>query len=118
MRFPDPVRLVNAGPPTVDEDTGNDVPGADVPTDTVGLLQPMSTSTEAGDGTQTVIAKWVLLLPPGSPCTSSTVVEAAGGRYEVVGDPAPLSTGAGIPSHIHLTLNRVSDLQPEPEESP
>lgn len=114
MRFPDPVRLLNPGPPTTHEDTGNEIPGADVPTDTVGLLQPMSTSTEAADGTTTVIARWVLLLPPSSPVTATTRVEAAGGLFEVVGDPSPLSTGSGIPSHIHLTLNRVSDLQESP----
>lgn len=111
MRFPDPVTLLNPGEPTENPDTGNTIPGADVPTETVGLLQPMSTSTEAADGSRTVIARWVLLLPPGDPVTSQTRVEAAGGVFEVVGDPAPLSTGAGIPSHIHVTLNRVSDLQ-------
>lgn len=111
MRFPDPVTLLNPGPPVENPRTGNAIAGPRVPTETVGLLQPMSTSTEAGDGSTTVIARWVLLLPPGSPVSSATQVEAAGGLFEVVGDPAPLSSGAGVPSHIHVTLNRVSDLQ-------
>lgn len=115
MRFTDPVALLNPGPPTTHPDSGNEIPGADVPTDTHGVLQPMSTSTEAGDGSTTVIAKWVLLLPPGEPVTARTRVKAGTRLFEVVGDPAPLSTGSGIPSHIHVALNLVSDLQ---EESP
>lgn len=111
MRFPDPVVLVNPGPTTSHPRTHNPIPGAPVPTETVGLLQPLSTSTEAADGTRTVIAGWVLLLPPGSPVSSATKVEAAGSVFEVVGDPAPLGSGAGVPSHIHVTLSRVSDLQ-------
>lgn len=111
MRFPDPVTLLNPGPAVRHPDTGNLVPGPDVPTGTVGLLQPMQTSTEAADGTPTVVARWVLLLPPGSPVSAVTRVQAAGGLFEVVGDPAPMSTGAGVPSHIHVTLNRVSDMQ-------
>lgn len=114
MKFTDPVVLINPGPSVKNERTGNQIPGEPQRTDTVGVLQPLSTSTEAADGSTTVIARWVLLLPPGSPITSSTRIEAAGGLFEAIGDPAPLSTGSGIPSHIHVTLNRVSDLQETP----
>lgn len=112
MRFPDEGVLINPGAPTKHPDTGNVVPGPPVPTPSLALLQAMTTSTEAADGSMTVIASWRLLLPPGSPVTAASKWRSPDGRvFEVVGDPVPLSTGAGIPSHISVALDLVSDLQ-------
>ena len=114
MRFTDAGTLINPGQPTRNGRTGNVVPGPPVEVAIDGVLQPLSTS-EAADGSLTVLAGWRLLLPPGTPVTARSRWKAPDGRlFEVQGDPQPLSTGAGLPSHISVSLNLVSDLQEAP----
>lgn len=114
MRFPDAGELLNPGPPARHPKTGNTVPGPPVATPTVAVLQQLQT-TEAADGTTTVLAGWRLLLPPDAPVTARSRWRAADGRvFDVAGDPAPIATGAGIPSHISVALTAASDLQEAP----
>lgn len=73
----------------------------------------LSSAIEDNAGRDTVASLYTLLVPPGAPLTSKTVViDADGHRYEVEGDPAvrrsPFSRGA---VYVAAALRRTSDLQ-------
>lgn len=112
MRFRQVLTLINPGAAVEHPTTGNPIPGQPVEVEARGLLQPLSTSAEAADGSLTVISGWRGWIEPGAPVTSVTRIRDPKGRvFEVVGDPAPLDTAGGRPSHLAVALNLVSDLQ-------
>jgi hypothetical protein len=73
----------------------------------------LSSAIEDSAGRDTVTSLYTILVPPGAPLTSRTVVvDADGFRYEVEGDPAPRRSALGRPAvYIAAALRRTSDLQ-------
>lgn len=112
MRFRQVLTLINPGPSATHLDTGNEVPGQPVETQARGLLQPLSTSEEKGDGSLTVITGWRAWIEPDATVTSATRIrDPRGHLFEVVGDPAPLDSASGRPDHLAVAVQMVSDLQ-------
>lgn len=116
-QFPRTVTVRTPGPPSVDPDTGNTVPGPITSTTTRAYLSQQSTSVlssyvEILGRQDTTISSFTLLVPPDVPLQSdSQIVDETGLIYRINGSPAERR---GLGQRVVFkaaSMHLVSDLQ-------
>lgn len=115
--MPRTVTVATPAPPSVDPDTGNDIPGAFEETETRAYLSQLpvaqlSSQIEMVAAQSTVISSYTLIVPASVPLSaSSEVVDEDGVRYRVIGQPAQ-RRGLGRQVLFQAAaVHRISDLQ-------